>query len=604
MDNEEKKGFNRFFFSTELDRGDVSETGGFEVEQEKPNKSENNNDSNRRRNNNRRNNRRRNSRSRVNRYANKRVENNVDVEPTTPEQIGVIPYNDAVSTIKSEVTGPIPYNDSISTIQPVEEKETIPTADFKVFGSEEEVLEEKEPVGPIPYNDSISTIKNEAIGPIPYNDSISTIKNEAIGPIPYNDAISTIKDEKEDYALEDEINSLKEKGIHVADSVRDIDLDHTLFRDQYFIQNPDAKDEVVEEVKEALEAEKSEHKPEFKISKIYLSFQTRVILLLVGVVLLFGTACFIIASTLQNNSVRKTNFVENTKITYDVCQSAVNPYNDLCLKEGNIYPSSDSSIIHVGYQYEAKFAKEIPYDMSYHVVVVNKIYDHNDPNKVSYEDEDLLIDKKEVPDNGNPATLDVNVDVDFQKYNRFVNEYKEQYSKNVDGVLNVILYLDDGEETRNVGEVNIPLGEKEFAITSKNVTDSKQVYLQATRDWTNTNTLYIVVGSVFVLLSLFLLFHLTKLAMSVTGKKSKYQELLLSILNEYDRQIVIARDGYESAEEKEIIKANSFQELLDKGNSLNKPIIYSRVNNVKSEFIVEDETVIYKFVLKEADLEG
>ena len=118
----------------------------------------------------------------------------------------------------------------------------------------------------------------------------------------------------------------------------------------------------------------------------------------------------------------------------------------------------------------------------------------------------------------------------------------------------------------------------------------------------NTNTLYIVVGSIFVLLSLFLLFHLTRLALAITGKKSKYQEYLMSILNEYDRLIVIARDGYESNVEKKIIKVYTFEELLDARSILNKPIIYSRINNVKSEFIVEDEEVIYKFVLKEADM--
>jgi hypothetical protein len=78
----------------------------------------------------------------------------------------------------------------------------------------------------------------------------------------------------------------------------------------------------------------------------------------------------------------------------------------------------------------------------------------------------------------------------------------------------------------------------------------------------------------------------------------------MSILNEYDRLIVIARDGYESNIEKKVVKLQSFNELLDARGVLNKPIIYSRINNVKSEFIVEDEAVIYKFVLKEADLEN
>jgi hypothetical protein len=37
---------------------------------------------------------------------------------------------------------------------------------------------------------------------------------------------------------------------------------------------------------------------------------------------------------------------------------------------------------------------------------------------------------------------------------------------------------------------------------------------------------------------------------------------------------------------------------------LEKPIVYVKVNNVKSEFYVEDSESIYKYTLKEADVEG
>ena len=31
--------------------------------------------------------------------------------------------------------------------------------------------------------------------------------------------------------------------------------------------------------------------------------------------------------------------------------------------------------------------------------------------------------------------------------------------------------------------------------------------------------------------------------------------------------------------------------------------IYTKINNVKSEFVIEDESVIYKYIMKEADFE-
>ena len=85
------------------------------------------------------------------------------------------------------------------------------------------------------------------------------------------------------------------------------------------------------------------------------------------------------------------------------------------------------------------------------------------------------------------------------------------------------------------------------------------------------------------------------------GNKSKYEVELKKILKEYDDYIVLTKEGLEIDENKTILKVSSFKELLDARNTLNKPIIYTKINSVKSEFVVEDESVIYKYIMKEAD---
>ena len=166
----------------------------------------------------------------------------------------------------------------------------------------------------------------------------------------------------------------------------------------------------------------------------------------------------------------------------------------------------------------------------------------------------------------------------------------------------VSLYVDDGATARSVGELVIPLEGKQFSVESKNVKDAAQVYIEKKNNWTKSGSTSILIGCALILLSLFLLFHLTKLVMALAGKQSKYQEYLMIILNEYDRLIVNAKDGVDINPNKKLHKVYTFEELLDIRSALNKPIIYCKVNNVKSEFIVEDNEVVYKFVLKEADM--
>ena len=104
-----------------------------------------------------------------------------------------------------------------------------------------------------------------------------------------------------------------------------------------------------------------------------------------------------------------------------------------------------------------------------------------------------------------------------------------------------------------------------------------------------------------MLVALLILFRLTKLVLKVTTKRNEYQTKLAYILREYDRLIVIARNGFVTTREKSITKVENFDELMDARNTLNKPIIYCKINDIKSEFIVEDDERIYKYVMKESD---
>ena len=109
-------------------------------------------------------------------------------------------------------------------------------------------------------------------------------------------------------------------------------------------------------------------------------------------------------------------------------------------------------------------------------------------------------------------------------------------------------------------------------------------------------------ASLLIIISLILLLRISRLILKVTNNRTKYQQRLMQILRDYDRIIVIARDGYETNKNREVVKLDDFDKLLDVKDNLNKPIIFSKVNDVKCEFIVEDEDKLYKYVLKDDDV--
>ena len=314
--------------------------------------------------------------------------------------------------------------------------------------------------------------------------------------------------------------------------------------------------------------------------------------------MLFAYSCFIIVQSLSSYVVENVSYDDTSSIDYNICYTSEDSNQSNCVNSLPSYSSQNINNIHVIYQYDAKFSK----DVSSEIMIINRIYDDEEKNKLIYEKEYKVIDKTNVEVENRYISFDADLVIDFQKYNEEVSNYIKKYSENAVGQLEAILYIDESRNSRAVAKFEIPLGEDEFSVIIDDLNESSQNMDIVTDNWSNHNTLNVVLGSVLILLSLLLLFRLTRLVLAANSKKSLYETTLMKILNEYDRFIVIARDGYESNEVKSIIKVDSFHELLDAREILNKPIIFSRINNVKSEFLVEDENHLYKYVLKEADL--
>ena len=78
-----------------------------------------------------------------------------------------------------------------------------------------------------------------------------------------------------------------------------------------------------------------------------------------------------------------------------------------------------------------------------------------------------------------------------------------------------------------------------------------------------------------------------------------YNSKLKSILKEYDDIIVNAINDYIIPDNVRVVMVESFEELLDARNSLDKPIVYERINNIKSKFYVEDSMTIYIYTMKD-----
>lgn len=338
----------------------------------------------------------------------------------------------------------------------------------------------------------------------------------------------------------------------------------------------------------------------------HISFESRIIGFLVVIVMSFFIAGVLIFKSITQVDSKAIVYDEKSSIEYKVCinENSYNEYyKDSCLEDGMEYLSGITENIPTRFEYDIEFNKSVSTKLNYFVVSKINIYREKD-GKVLNTMEEVLVERTNYDVLGDEAEFSISVDTPYKKYVDYVKEYDMQYGLDSYADVEITFHIDNGNVIKEVASISMPLTTKTFSVKEKEIDNEKQNLNLANDNWGSVNTSYAVVGLIFVLFGLIGIIKLTNLVFKVMGSSSIYQRKLNKILKEYDKHIVISRGDYSIDADKKLIKVTTFSELLDARNTLEKPIVYVRVNNIKSEFYVEDSETVYKYTLKEADFEG
>ena len=117
------------------------------------------------------------------------------------------------------------------------------------------------------------------------------------------------------------------------------------------------------------------------------------------------------------------------------------------------------------------------------------------------------------------------------------------------------------------------------------------------------NNIYSYIGSGFLILATLVVIYIISLILKARPKKSKYCELRDGYLREYDRLIVNSK-SLPSFKDNHVIDCYDFNELLDAEELLELPInYYEIVKNQKCVFFIMNGKEVFKYTLKECDLD-
>ena len=301
-------------------------------------------------------------------------------------------------------------------------------------------------------------------------------------------------------------------------------------------------------------------------------------------------------------STGEINYRENSNTTYKVYLKDKKYYNKDYLDEGMQYISSIIDYLDINFLYSANYDVDEIFTINKRVVADLKITDRENKDKIIYTKQDVL--KKDIKLS---KTVDINdnVKIDYSKYNSIANEFKTSYGISADCNLIISYYIDYISDNNDLNQnrvikVEIPLSEQMINIQKSPTINNNLVFFgKTTNSKTNKNLFMVSIGflvvAVLTLLFYFIEFKKRK------GKESKYDNFIDKVLKQYDAYITVAKDEADIGD-KPVVKIDSFKELLDVRNSIEKPIVYLKVSDNESRFmLIDNEAYIYTITREEMD---
>ncbi|MBQ8132337.1 MAG: hypothetical protein IJ193_07595, partial [Bacilli bacterium] len=290
-----------------------------------------------------------------------------------------------------------------------------------------------------------------------------------------------------------------------------------------------------------------------------------------------------------------STYSEYTTNDYFVCGDST---NENCLPKDREYISDNIDHINVKFTYDAKYSSSVSFDANYYVAARVRIFDGMNRSRLKYTKEDLIVERTPLMIGGEVINFSSDAFVDYNTFKQVVMDYINDNQEDVSAQLEVALYLETDDVARKISYINIPLTEDSFNITVSNLDNQNQLVVFNTVDST-IDPFYIFIAIICVLMDLLLFLYLYNFVSMINHLESKYTIRLRRILKLYDKYIVNAHQEYIIPEDARVIDVDRIEELVDARNALNKPIIYDKINNIKSKFYVEDNNIVYCYTLKD-----
>ena len=310
---------------------------------------------------------------------------------------------------------------------------------------------------------------------------------------------------------------------------------------------------------------------------------------------------------LNTKKVVTLKYKEDNNIDYKVYLKDNDFFEEDYIEKGKTYITSLIDHIEINFTYNIDFSEQI--DANYKYKVMAKIEANRNDNSNSNgnywtKEFDITGERQNVIENKRSYSIFQQVNIDYNEYNELLNSFKKSVGlNNSSGLLSVYLVIDSDINTEKIETpvksnliLKLPLSELaiEASIDSDASNNIKEIKKTVKEDGT-FYAILVVMGAFCIILGVFLMFVLIR-SRRLYKRNYKYDLELERILSTYDSIIVNVKDipnidGYD------VIKVESFEELIDAHSEIRKPINYYQTKDY-SIFLLLSDSIIWEYILR------
>lgn len=216
-----------------------------------------------------------------------------------------------------------------------------------------------------------------------------------------------------------------------------------------------------------------------------------------------------------------------------------------------------------------------------------------------------LLEPKKIEVDTNIINVNENIKVDFNKYNKEIIDFKEQFGLPIKADLEIKmiatskLKLDDSDkiETDNsIITLKMDLNQPIFNIKEDFEKSSSAQRFDENETKKSGNLILLSIGIILLIIAFFGILNIIRKIAS-QNRKSDYEIALNRILKNYG-DIVAEVVTPTSEDNAKIIEVKNFDQLLDIEEEIRMPILfYERIEGQEGEFTIIYDNVLYRYIL-------